>query len=352
MATYKVIQDIEAEDKLVGPLSLRQFIYAGIAAFLFYLSFISVANGVAFMLVLLLPPALFCAFFAWPWSPDQPTEVWALARIRFFIKPRRRIWDQSGIQELVTINAPRKVERIYSDNLSQTEVRSRLSALADTIDSRGWVIKNSLVNLSSGQYGSTTAEASDRLISYDNMPRGVSNLDLHASDDILDEANSPIAHQFDTMMQHSSQSHRSQLQTQLQNDAPVSPAPSQTTPANLWFMNNNPAAPTPPAPVATDLPADEEDRLTKELKSKHETPQQVAYSHLKNIDPLGQTPAAPQATSQSNDMATQSTTLAPDPAILNLANNNDLNVATLAREAHKAREPKQPPDDEVVISLH
>lgn len=28
MSTYKVIQDIEAEDKLLGPLTLRQFIYA------------------------------------------------------------------------------------------------------------------------------------------------------------------------------------------------------------------------------------------------------------------------------------------------------------------------------------
>jgi hypothetical protein len=34
MATYKVIQDIEAEDKLVGPLSLKQFIFALIAIFL------------------------------------------------------------------------------------------------------------------------------------------------------------------------------------------------------------------------------------------------------------------------------------------------------------------------------
>jgi hypothetical protein len=39
-----------------------------------------------------------------------------------------------------------------------------------------------------------------------------------------------------------------------------------------------------------------------------------------------------------------------DAAILNLANNNDLDVATLARQAKKARNP-EPPEDEVVISL-
>ena len=32
MAVYKVIQDIEAEDKLLGPLTLKQFIFAVIAA--------------------------------------------------------------------------------------------------------------------------------------------------------------------------------------------------------------------------------------------------------------------------------------------------------------------------------
>jgi hypothetical protein len=42
---------------------------------------------------------------------------------------------------------------------------------------------------------------------------------------------------------------------------------------------------------------------------------------------------------------------APDPAILSLASNNDLNVATLARQANKAKETRQPLQDEVVISL-
>jgi multisubunit Na+/H+ antiporter MnhF subunit len=39
MAVYKVIQDIEAEDKLVGFLTLKTFIYAIIAVVLAYLNF-------------------------------------------------------------------------------------------------------------------------------------------------------------------------------------------------------------------------------------------------------------------------------------------------------------------------
>ena len=88
MATYKVIQDVEAEDKLVGPLSLRQFIYAAIAAFLLYLSFFAIAKGVPFLLLFFVPPALFTGFLAVPWHSDQPTEVWALAKLRFIVRSR------------------------------------------------------------------------------------------------------------------------------------------------------------------------------------------------------------------------------------------------------------------------
>ena len=94
MSTYKVIQDIEAEDKLVGPLTLRQFIYAGIAALSGYLGFLTASKGAPFMLGIFLPVTGICGFFAFPWGQDQPTEVWALAKVRFYLKPRRR----SGIR--------------------------------------------------------------------------------------------------------------------------------------------------------------------------------------------------------------------------------------------------------------
>jgi hypothetical protein len=38
MAVYKVPQDVEAEDKLIGPFSFRQFIYLIVAALGIFLS--------------------------------------------------------------------------------------------------------------------------------------------------------------------------------------------------------------------------------------------------------------------------------------------------------------------------
>ena len=142
MATYKVLQDIEAEDTLIGPLTLRQCIYAGIAVIGGYLSFVLISRGVGYLSVVFLPFILGGLFFAFPWSKQQTTEVWALAKVRFFLKPRKRIWNQSGVKELVTITAPRRAPKNYSRHLSPTEVQSRLRALADTIDSRGWAVKN------------------------------------------------------------------------------------------------------------------------------------------------------------------------------------------------------------------
>lgn len=89
MATYKVIQDIEAEDKLVGPLSLKQFIFALIAVFLGFIMFRLVIAEVlgplkwVFFAVLILPTLLF-AVLAAPLGGEQSTELWLVARVRFF----------------------------------------------------------------------------------------------------------------------------------------------------------------------------------------------------------------------------------------------------------------------------
>jgi hypothetical protein len=395
MATYKVLQDIEAEDKILGPLTLRQFIYALITAALLYICFICISQKVPFLLAIFLPPAIFTGFFAFPFGRDQPTEVWAVARIRFLFKPRRRIWDQSGVKELVTITAPKKIEAPRTNGLSQNEVQSRLQALAQTIDSRGWATKNVNVNLydSSGLVGAST---SDRLIGADNMPQQVPNYDVYASDDMLDEVNNPIAQQFTHLINDTEQARRQQLIEEMNAPEPAQPAPAAPS-ADYWFLNQ-PATPAGlPASQAmfdgsqvvhpgvgvdqsgqpsADLPADDEAALSAQLKAKNIPTSQLYHSHIRTIQPLG-SQASSQAVSDQmaggqalptafsvpdgsqSPMAGATGNPAfvpgaqpPDPAILELASNNDLNVATLAREAYKAKNPDGPPQDEVVISLH
>jgi hypothetical protein len=378
MATYKVIQDIEAEDKLVGPFSLRQFIYAGIAVLLGYFSFICVSKHLTFMLVLFIPPMLFCMFFSWPWSPDQATEVWALAHIRFFFKPQKRIWDQSGVKDLVTITVPKRIEKTFTNGLSQVEVKSRLRALADTIDSRGWAVKNANVTEATLPVYDTTG--SDRLVTSSSIPQPVSDVDVQASDDILDTQSNPVAHQFDQMIQASTVAHRQEVLQKMEAAGATPPqavAPPTTgqPPADYWFLNQ-PTATSPiapgnttfvdarvvapgiaqqaTAPSAATPTADDEAVMQQALEQKRSL-QQAQNSHLHTIDPAGSTAVQPQPATvapPAAPVATPPVTPQSDAAILDLANNNDLNVATIARQANKAKESNEPPQDEVVISLH
>jgi hypothetical protein len=344
MATYKVIQDIEAEDKILGPLTLRQFIFALITAFFGYINFILLAKGGALFTILFIPPMLFFGFFALPLGRDQPTEVWALAKIRYWFKPRVRIWNQSEVKELVTITAPKKIERIYTNGLSQSEVSSRLKALADTIDSRGWAVKG--VNLNTYAPPVMASPTSDRLLDASSMPQPVQDVVVQASDDILDPQSNPIAQQFDSMISQSVQQHREQLVQQMNGEA--QPPAAQN---NYWFMGNGqaPAAQQTPLhlePQAAQIDPAEEARLSSELKSKHSAP--APYGNLRTMKPSGSQPAKPAKKTTAKAVPPPVTPKA-DAAILSLADNNDLNVATLAREAKRAK--GEDSGQEVVVPL-
>lgn len=347
MGTYKVIQDIEAEDHILGPLSLRQFIFGLLAALNFYLCYIVISKGAPYLVALFLPPGLFLAFFAFPFGRDQPTEIWALAKIRFFFKPRKRIWDQNGIKDLVTVTVPKKIEVRRTDGLSETEVRSRLSALANTIDSRGWAVKN--VDLNLYTQSGVNDGASDRLIQVESIPQQVPAFEVTASDDIMDATSNPIAQQFDSMINASTQARHQQLVDMLQHDStgeamlpsPVySPAPQDDDSSN-WFMQQ--ASPTAPTQIvqAPVIAIDDNSQVSDQLRAQSQA-QDVVYGHMKTIQPMGKQAPVPQPAPVAPPKQL-------DPVTAQLSTNNDLNISTLARVASKK---DLPADEEVIIPLH
>ncbi len=350
MATYKLIQDIEAEDKILGPLTLRQFIFALVTTFFAYLCFISIVKHVFFLLIIFLPPLLLTGFFAVPFGGDQPTEIWALAKLRFFFKPRKRMWNQSGVKELVTITVPKKIEHVYTDGLSQTEIQSRLKALASTIDSRGWAIKN--VNITNYAPNPLIFTSSDRLVDISDVPDAVPDTIVQASDDMLDEQNNPIAHQFDNMIAQSSQLYRQQLVAKMNDTAAPQPSVAVASDPTWFFMGSGGTAAVATAPV-TAAAADDPD-LAAQIHANADIKQAI-YGNLRTLRPLSDSRQAVKSASAVAAPAPQPSptamTAPPHPAILALANNDDLNVSTIAREAKKAKD-NESGNGEVVISLH
>jgi hypothetical protein len=341
MSTYKVLQDIEAEDKFLGPLTLKQCIFAAIAVVSGYLSFVIASKGGWIVLFLLVPIIIVTGFLAFPWGRDQPTEVWLLAKIRFMFKPRKRIWDQTGMQELVKITAPPKVVQYTSDNLSQTEVKSRLKALADTIDTRGWAIKGTA---NPGAFGGT--DESDRLVGASTLP-AVSNELEQPSTDMFD---SPLAAQISSQISANTAQHKSSTTATMQEIIANPKAAAAND--NFWFMNQPSVVSPGQASFSTQTtaaPADEtlsplfssqaaqldptDAAFLDEVKSKRARDNQ-SFSNHRRLDPnalsQSQTPNPP-------------VTATPPPATIELARNDDRTVDSIAREAGGG---------EVVVPLH
>ena len=316
MATYKVIQDIEAEDKLIGPLTLRQFIYAGVLALSLYLTYIAVVKHVAFMALFLLPVGLVAGFFAFPWKLNQPTEVWALAKIRFLLKPRQRKWDQSAIKELVEITAPKRIETDYTNGLSQVEIESRLKALARTIDSKGWVIKNSDNPINILPSFGPNKGSSDRLIDIATIPTIVTPAELDTAVDMLDDNDSLVAQNFDKIITTAADNRKKNIIDKLTSGQQFTALLGNTGAGNATAQQNNTT--TPNRFVGPNNNSGRNIAIVSHFQPLHkQQPPQPAQPSMTTK----KVPPPPMAESPYAD-------------ILNLASNNDLNISTLARRAN------------------
>ena len=144
MSRYKVAQDVEAEDKILGPFSFRQFIYLLVAA-----AGIALAWGLSqvFLPLAVIPVPIILLFgaLALPLRKDQPMEVYLAAVVSFYTKPRRRMWQPDGINSLIEITVPEKVEIERTKNLSQDEAERRLAYLSQLADTHGWSIRHTRV---------------------------------------------------------------------------------------------------------------------------------------------------------------------------------------------------------------
>lgn len=344
MATYKVAQDVEADDKLLGPFSFRQFIYLIIVAGAGFMAYV-LGRLLLPLAILPLPIILFFGALALPLRKDQPMETYIAALISFYLKPRRRLWEPDGIQSLVEVTVPKTVEESRTKSLTDTEAERRLSYLADIADTRGWSIRNVNSPMSTGN----TSMVSD-----------IYNDSLHV-EDMLDEQGY-AARSFDTMISAADAKHRQDILNSLKRPAGPStlqiPDPTATTtPIQAAPQTQTISAPSiataAPAPdpqvhlAYNPYPASMQQSVIQPLSEKPAPqPQPVATPKI-NQQPTS-TPAMPAK--QTVD-TTSKDGITPD--IISLANNSDLSIETIAHEASRIQERhhKKPADGEVLISL-
>ena len=137
MGQYKVPQNVEAEDKILGPFSFRQFVYLLIAAASGFLVWLF--GSILWPLALIpLPIMIFMLALALPLRKDQPMETYLLAIARFFFLPKKRIWSTGDAGTTISIDASINDDEPILKDLRGQEASNRLSFLAQVLDTGGW----------------------------------------------------------------------------------------------------------------------------------------------------------------------------------------------------------------------
>lgn len=268
MATYKVPQDVEADDKLLGPLTFRQFVYMMIAFGLIMLA-VALFQLYPLLAIIPIPLILFFGILALPIKKDQPMETYLAALWSFYTKPNKRYWMSGQSNSTIQITAPKKVEAPRARNISSDEAGHRLSFLADLVDSEGQAIKNASTPMKDEFYAEAynTTDMFDKNDSY-NLNRMIDQQQDEHRAAVVAEMRSAIAqsnYNYDRPADSSQTIHQRVIQ----------PHTAATNPSSPQFTSPVIVQPTvtPPAPTSTPTQPIENvqqqaDRIRRENESE------------------------------------------------------------------------------------
>lgn len=140
MARHTVPQDVETADKLIGFLSLKQFLFvlAGCGGLFLAYTFarVNILLAIPFL------PFIFVAFVLGLYQRhDQPAEVFLASWLKFKFSPKVRVWGQEGYEQHVIVTAPKKEVIDHTKGLSREDVYNNFTDIGSTLDTRGWSAK-------------------------------------------------------------------------------------------------------------------------------------------------------------------------------------------------------------------
>ena len=330
MAQYKVPQDVEADDKLIGPFSFRQFVYLIIVALAGAMAW-GLFQLFPLLIIIPLPIIIFFGALALPLRKDQPMEIYLAAMVSFYLKPRKRLWDPDGVESLIEITVPKVVERRRTKDLSQSDAQQRFGYLAEIVDSRGWAIR--------AQQGNGMVQA----------PNSSMNTDAYYSaqqaEDILD-SNYGVAQSLDYMIGKSDDRRRQQMIERMRAipNEPVVAESIQPIAAPAQVVAALPIV-APTVPVGNAIPPAQQAPVDGIKPAP--TPFNFFASQM---PPTGtfQPGIQPSTIQPFNDSNTSGKVVSAD--IINLANDAQLSIQTIALEANRINN-RNNANGEVSISL-
>ena len=325
MAQYKVPQDVEAEDKLLGPFSFRQFVYLLVAAGCIALA---VAFWQIFPALAIIPalPALFFIVLALPLKKDQPMETYLAAIVSYYLKPRTRMWTPGQRDSTIMISAPKNEDDTRARDLTGEEATHRLSFLADIVDTEGQAIKgmNGHMNEDIVVEANSTSDIFENN-HFDSLESTIAKDENARHEEVVREMREAIRKSEDLNMSGAS--------IQKYEEDKSKTEAIERKPVVAEKAEKNVVKEPEQAPMA---------EVVSKFGDKPDFDSQaVVIPDLSTVEK--------SVEKSSNARSEKVETESAKPSIIDLANNPDFSVATIAKEANRIKERDE---GEVFISLH
>lgn len=132
MARFKVPQNLEMEDRIIGNLAMWQFVYLVVGGMLAYACYMKLPSPLN--VILALPIALFAAASGLLKINGQPFPKFFISLLRFLFTPRQRVWQKQNLPEQSAIKpeAAHKTAKVGPKKRLSPEEMKKLAQIADS----------------------------------------------------------------------------------------------------------------------------------------------------------------------------------------------------------------------------
>lgn len=125
MARFQVPQFIEQEAKIIGPLTLSQFMYLGGAGAISILAFYTLPGFTAFLVFIVAGGLGLGLAFVKINGLDLPKAV--LAALRYWQKPKKYVWQREMEMADLDVSSIEKIKALRRDMSLQEKIKSAVN---------------------------------------------------------------------------------------------------------------------------------------------------------------------------------------------------------------------------------
>lgn len=139
MLQYKVPQDVQREDTIVGPLTLRHMAILGIGGGIAYGLYVTLAK--TYFMEIWLPPVVIVSAltlaFAFLKIHSLPFHLFLMSFLEYQLLAKKRVWIQGAGVPFYIPQSDKKINKRIHKDLSKDKNKKTLEELGNIVDSNG-----------------------------------------------------------------------------------------------------------------------------------------------------------------------------------------------------------------------